>query len=322
MLQIRRILHPTDFSTGARAALGHALHLARRHDAVLHVLHVIPTFGSDPLRGAFDASLDEAAFYRRLREAADVQIDAALGAFDTTGVVVERVSSRGNAPAPVILDYARDERMDLIVMGTHGRRGFRDMLLGSVTQEVVRRAYCPILTVRTPAGDGVPEVKVGRVLAPVDFSDSSREAVRCAKALAALYEAPLDLLHVVGVPRNPELYDQSFPLFDQVKENAVAASMQGLRQLAEETDGPPVATVCHVRTGYPAREIVTFAESRPAGLVVMATHGLTGLQHFLFGSVSEKVVQRAPCPVFVVRSFGHSLLPEPSAPARADEEKA
>lgn len=319
MLQIRTILHPTDFSAGARAALGHALHLARQHEARLHILHVAPTFGNDPLRGAFDASVDEETFYRHLWQEADVQMQSALGAFgepDRADVEIQRVHSRGNAPGPVIVEYAEDQRVDLIVMGTHGRRGFREMLLGSVTQEVVRRVQCPVLTIRVQEDETTRVDGIARLLVPVDFSASSRQAVVYAKELAALYAAELDLLHVVGVPRNPELYDQSFPLFDEVKTNVVAASMQGLERLMSETPGPDVPASCHVRTGYPAREILLFAEEHRADMVVMATHGLTGFQHFLFGSVAEKIVQRAPCPVFVVKSFGKSLLPV--EPARAE----
>lgn len=309
MLNIHHILHPTDFSAGARAALHRALLLARRHDAVLHVLHVAPAFGADPLRGALDASVDEFTFERRLHNEGDAQMQAMLDAVDTEGVSVRCVQGRGNAPGAVILEYTEAEPIDLIVMGTHGRRGFREMLLGSVTQEVVRRSQCPVLTVCTPSEEQDEIRPIRRVLVPIDFSASSQQALRCAQELAVLYKARLDLLHVVGVPRNPELYDQAFPLFDEVKTGITDASLQGLQRLAKETLRPNVPASFHVRAGYPAREILLFAESHETDLIVMATHGLTGLQHFLFGSVSEKVVQRAPCPVFVVKSFGKSLLP-------------
>lgn len=318
MLQIHRILHPTDFSAGARAALGHALHLARRFGAVLDVLHVSPALGADPLRGAFGASLDEEAFYQHLRREADAQMEATLGAFDTGGVEIRRVQARAYAPAPAVLDYAADEDVDLIVLGTHGHRGFREMLLGSVSQEVVRRATCPVLTVPAPDGSPAPGASVARVLAPIDFSASARTALRYAEALAALYAAPLDLLHVVGAPQNPEVYRQAI-LFDEVRDNAVEAARHALHQLVDGAGAPPAGMACHVQTGYPAREILAFAEAHQTGLIVMATHGLTGLQHFLFGSVSEKVVQRARCPVFVVKSFGKALLagPETAAEGRA-----
>lgn len=307
MLTLRKILHPTDFSESADAALVQAFYLARHHDAEVHLLHVTPTFGTDPLRGAFDVAVDEEGFYKDLWRQMDARLQEVLAALPVGEVRMKRVHSRGAAPAPVILDYARNEEMDLVVMGTHGRRGVRRLLVGSVAEEVMRRAPCPVLAVHADDTQA-PLPAVRRILAPVDFSDASREALAHAKALAVLYGARLSLLHVVARAQYPDFYQASLLQQQQVEDEIVAEAEAMLQQWHEALPGAPVATTYLVRTGYPPKEILEAVEETAADLLVMATHGLTGLQHFMFGSVTEKVMRRAPCPLFIVKSFGKSLL--------------
>src|SRR5690606_34769986 len=113
-------------------------------------------------------------------------------------VVVKRAVVRDVAAAPAILQYARDQEMDLVVMGTHGRRGLRRLFLGSVAEEVVRLSVCPVLTVH--AGPIRSEALFGDILVPIDFSPHSKAALRAAASLAPELGASLDLLHVVEEP--------------------------------------------------------------------------------------------------------------------------
>jgi nucleotide-binding universal stress UspA family protein len=143
MTRFRTILHPTDFSPGSAAAFDYACDLARDYDARLIVLHavgpIIPV-GADGVIVSPD--LDE------LREIARKQLDAIRPANPT--VRVERANREGPS-TQAILEAAAEFRADLIVMGTHGRTGFRRLVLGSVTEEVLRKAPCPVMTVRAPA---------------------------------------------------------------------------------------------------------------------------------------------------------------------------
>ncbi len=147
MLPIKKILHPTDFSDGAAAAFDHALHLARHHEAELHLLHVVPTFGEDTIRGAYEAAIDADAFFQKLWDEAEAQMRALVETHQHRDVPLRHVLARGAAAGPIILDYAEAEAVDVIVMGTHGRRGVKHVLLGSVAEEVVHQALCPVLTV-------------------------------------------------------------------------------------------------------------------------------------------------------------------------------
>lgn len=309
MLRIQSILHPTDFSDSAEAALPYALDLARRHEATLHILHVTPAFGDDPLRGALDAQIDEDAFYRDLRDRMDRRMQDLLAGHDTTGVAIKRVHSRGVAAGEVIIAYAETEAVDVVVLGTHGWRGLRRLLLGSVAQDVLHHAKCPVVTVRT--GRDVP-LPVRRLLVPIDFSVHSLNALTCAKHLASAYGAALDVLHVIDPVMTEALQRAGWVNRTDTERTVRAQAEEKLAWLSGEVEGPgPVALTQHLRVGYPPEEIAALAQERGTDLIVIATHGLRGLDRFPMGSVAASVLRAAPCPVFLTRPFGRSLLPPP-----------
>jgi nucleotide-binding universal stress UspA family protein len=322
MMRIRQILHPTDFSSCAHAAFEHALFLARKHGSVVDVFHVSPTFGEDPIRGAFESAIDEQAFYKALWEKADREMRAYLEAHDTSGVTIKRIHTRGPSVKEVILEYAVSEDVDLIVLGTHGRHGVRRVLLGSVAETVVREAPCPVFTVHAKEKEGMADVrKVRHILAPFDFSYHSREALRYAKELAALYEAHLDLLHVIQQTTYPDFYNAASLSSEVPDRDLEAEARREMEKVYELTLGPNGSASFHAVTGNPAFEILAFAERRPSDMIVMATHGQTGVQQFFTGSVTERVVRSAPCPVFTVRSFGKSLFFRQASDEEAQVEK-
>ncbi len=295
MLQLRKILVADDFSPSSDQALRYAADLAGNLGAGLHVLHVEVLFG-----GSSASSSDRKVMKNKLQE-------RLLGV--APGVDLDRCSfvvSRNLEPATEILDYAEAEGVDVIAVGTHGRRGLRHLLLGSVAEEVVRLASCPVLTVRA-AGKGTP-LYGGAILVPVDFSRHAREALRVARALAVQFGAHLELMHVVEESLHPAFYNTGvFSIYDiqpDIEEQVLAQ----LKALHESTEGPDVPVTYRVGPGHAAQEIVRRAEEGGHSLIVMATHGLRGLEHVMVGSVTERVVRAAPCPVFTVKSFGKSLL--------------
>ena len=303
MLTIKRILFPTDFSTCAESAFAQAAFLAERYGAELHVLHVEVEPQHHPAAELLDELLiDEqsapaptqpllAQRYARSATAAPFLVHAHLEALSA---------------ADAILDYATEHDVDLIVMGTHGRRGMRRFWLGSVAEEVVRRSTCPVFTVRPPMLDkGAAPLE--RILVPVDFSDYTRLAITYARHLAEAYGASLDLLHVVEEAVLPHVYGIE-PVAVSVAD-IQDRTREALKNLVSGLDlGLPAEA--HVLIGHPALSIVQYAERTQPDLIVVATHGRTGFRRFLMGSVAEKVVRMAPAPVFTVKSFGRSLLPE------------
>ena len=295
MLDIRKILVPRDFSACSNRALREGIVLARRYGAALHVLHAEVLYGEP--------------YAPYVVEAPGTGLEAALvddiGALDLA--VVPAVVRDVAAPAGIVA-YARQHNIDLIVMGTHGRRGLRRMLLGSTAEEVVRTAPCPVFTVSRDA-DANP--LQGPFLVPVDFSEHSRLALRHARALAAEAGARLHLLHVVEDQLHPAFYDFAVHSIYDLDPDIDQKALAELETFFHETEGPAVEVAFDVRHGAAAREIAAFAEAVPATLVVLATHGLRGLDHVLMGSVAEKVVRTAPCPVFTVKSFGKALVGAP-----------
>ncbi|MDT8437137.1 MAG: universal stress protein [Gemmatimonadota bacterium] len=299
MLELRKILFPTDFSARSQRALSTALELTERFGAELHLLHAIVLHAEDPSDPAHHFP-DPAELSSRLEEIAESRLAASLPDRPSPArVVLER--RRGVSIAPVILEHADEMNADLIVMSTHGRRGLEHILLGSVTEEVVRRAACPVLTVRTET-PAAPAPAGRRVLVPVDFSEPSRGALRLARELAATVEGELHLLHVFERPVQPEIGVAGLwldaPDFPTVRDSL----REALETFAREAEGPDVPVTYHVTEGRAVAGILDFAEREDTDLVVIATHGLTGMAHVLLGSVTERVVRRASCPVLTVRA--------------------
>lgn len=301
MLPIEKVLHPTDFSDGAAAAFDHALHLARHFEADLHLLHVVPTFGDDPILGAYEAAVDDHAFFQELWDRAEAQMRALVETHRHRDVPLLHVLTRGAAAGPAILNYAEAEAIDVIVMGTHGRRGVKHLLLGSVAEEVVHRAPCDVLTVRRQQGPGDEARPLQRILAPVDFSEQAVPLVQAAKEVAGSYGAQLHLLHVMAplVPLAP--FSPSLSIHDLVPD-VTEKTQARLEALLQEAAGPDVPAEVHVREGHPARTIIEVSEAQRADLIMIAPRGLTGLERFFLGSVAERVIRTASCPVLVAKT--------------------
>lgn len=162
MIALKNILVATDFSEPADAALTYGRTLARSFDATLHVLHVtqdiyLQAFGSE----AYVAPVPD--LQRDIDDAARKHLDELLIDSDASGPATRKVLRTSNSPARSIVEYAREESVDLIVMGTQGRGGVAHLLMGSVAERVVRTAPCPVLTVRHPEHEFV----VPDTLAPV-----------------------------------------------------------------------------------------------------------------------------------------------------------
>lgn len=147
MIRLERILHPTDFSEPAKQALEYAKALCERFDAELHALHVLPNLAAVPLSpGGFVPPQLTRSQQEYRREAAE-QLAALVPADWQAKHPVHRVTDQGPAFLAII-EYAREADIDLIVMGTHGRSGLSQMMMGSVAEKVVRKSRCPVLTVR------------------------------------------------------------------------------------------------------------------------------------------------------------------------------
>ncbi len=313
MLNIHRVLFPTDFSDGSKQAFPQAAYLADWHDAELRVLNVTGRHRHDysEAKEHFPIPVDTLTDWLHSPSG-----DAAQGQWpnlNELSLIQEQIESA--APAEEIVEYSEEEDIDLVVMGTHGRRGVDRMLFGSVTEEVVRKASCPAFTVRTGA-EVAPGQAVRRVLVPIDFSDASEVALQHAKEIALTYGAEIDLLHVVEEPFHPPVYEVKPSGFHT--QEVIDRVEKQLGDMAREDIGYEHVMV-QATAGYPPHEILDYIDENEVDLTVVATHGRTGLDRIVLGSVAERVLRQSPKPVFVVKPGRTSLLPSASADATAGE---
>ncbi len=297
-MRVRRILWPTDFSECAGAALDHAVRMASRHHAALELLHVAVLSEEDPFLPP-DRLPDREQVQRRLRQIAAREKTRQILVNTAAPIEIGRHQRRAKTAAAEILRFAAEKGVDLIVIGGHGQRGFRRYFLGRVAEEVVRLAACPVLTVREPVDWQVSSGRAGGapcgpLVVPIDFSRHSAAALRAAKGLAVVHGGRLDLVHVVEPVTGPRPAGAGDASTDRIEDR--------LATFADEVLGrPKVEFRLEVIEGIAAPSITAHAEGSRADLILIATHGLTGLRQFLLGSVTEKVVRTARCPVLTIK---------------------
>ena len=284
-----RILFPTDGSDAAEAVLEYVLDVAEAGDATLYVLNVADTSTDSVTRIGTDV-VD--ALELEGEELVEETAKRARG----RGIEVVTQVEQGD-PSATIVEYADLQDVDLIAMATHGRRGLDRMLLGSVTERVARKASPPVLTIR-PDDDVAGEYPPESVLVPTDGSPVAAAAVDEAAALAAEYGARLHVLTIV----DPAVlgYDVHSAMATDVLEDRAESILDDAVERAEDTGAGDVVRTTEF--GSPRRTIVRYAADESADLVVMGTHGRSGIDRFLMGSVTEGTVRTAPVPVLTVRS--------------------
>lgn len=308
MLQVDSILFPTDGSAGAGFAHAHAVFLAHQFDAELHILHVVE---------AQMSNLDDLAQLVEIREQ-DILEQLHIPASSDTGAPsdahIHRATRTDDSAAGGVLAYAAEQDIDLIVMGTHGRRGVDRLLMGSVAEEVVRLSACPTLTVCC-RNQPEPDRDINQILVPMGLSDHTDALFAHALAIGATYDAQLRLVHVIEKAVFPPVYGiEEASSYDEAVERRVRRALATYANAADEQGVEAAVAVLH---GHPAEAILNILDDGSIDLVTIATHGRTGIKRLLMGSVAEKVIRMAPCPVFTVKSFGKSLVSARPVPARS-----
>lgn len=292
-MEIRNVLFPTDFSEPSQCALPHALEVARRFDAGITLLHVRSPYADDPNRPEFH-------FFDDGKYSAYVEQELANACSGIgEGHRVRSALVREVNPAAGILDFVRDDRVDMIVMGTHGRTGLGHFFLGSVAERVVRHAPVPVLTVASRQEDYRSQPGYRKLLVAYDFSNHSREAAVRANELARVYGARLQVLYVIEEEVHPGYYEQWKVSLREEMPEIIGDARKSLAELLGEDGMENVEVFVEVGdgAGRAHREISGFARKQQTDLIVMGTYGLSGVEHMLLGSTTERVIRIAPCPV-------------------------
>lgn len=311
MARRETILVPVDFSECSKAAVRRALALAAARGSGITLLHAcsIPPIGLEP---GFTASLgDELARSERTRFAAFAD------EFEDAGVPIAR-SFRETDAARAIHDAARDPDVTLIVMGSHGRRGFDRLLLGSVAARVVQGSPRPVLVVRSDASGEQEAFR--SILLATDFSAHAERVEPIVVAWARQFAAEVEVFHSIRETSTllaPYAVVGSSDFEGEMFEAARCRMREVVRRLVDQG----VRATSKIVYGAPAEEILRRAESTHVDLVAVGTRGYSGIQRFLLGSVAQRVLAQAPCSVVVdgdeTSALGRALGEDRPSPIKA-----
>lgn len=284
-----KLLFPTDGSDGAAAVFDHVLDVAEANDATVHVLNVADTTRESvtQLRGQVVDALEQAGVQT---------VQAAAKRASDRGVPSVTEVMQGE-PYRTIVDYADTYDVDLVIMPTHGRRGLERFLLGSTTERVVRRSDVPVLTIR-PDDDVTVRYPYRNVLVPTDGSTPANAALTLGIDVADTASAALHLLSVVDV-RSLGI-DVRADIQTAALEESAEEVLDAAADRAREAGVAPAATAVEFGGSVP-RTIRTYVADHDVDLVVVGTHGRTGFDRYVLGSVTEQLVRTAPVPVLTVR---------------------
>lgn len=280
---LKNILWATDLSAPCEAALPYVLALARRYDARVCVTHIVPPCPANA------ESCDD-LFDKRRRSTEEMILG--LRSQGRLHGVRHLVLVREGRIAQTLCDIIHDYAIHLLVIGTRGRTGMTKMLLGSVAQEMVRRAPCQVLSIGARCSAGVAEDIVPRnIICATDFSPDSGAALGTALSLARDHQARLTLVHVAENMRT-QTHDGKLLLIETFKKR--------LKELVPQVRKERCDLNFVVAFGSAATQILELAEKLPADMIVLGSRRTTGLGGRLPGSTAYPVISNALCPVLTV----------------------
>jgi len=281
---IKNVLLATDFSISAEKALQAAISIAKIFDAELKIANILP-----PPAYLMDGSVGVSEAYSILKKLSEDKITHLEQSRLLQGVRYRTILRDGDVPG-TIRDLIEEEKIDLVVCGTHGAHGLERVILGSVAEEIFRSVRCPVLTV----GPKVKEtsVRFDNLLFTTDFSLASMRAAQYALSFAQENQAKIMLLNVIK-------------RLDSEDARAIAdAYDEGLGNL-QMFVGPEAALWCEPRLqvefGEPAQAILRMAKENDAHLIIMGVKPAHAAASHTLWSTAAHVVQNAPCPVLTVR---------------------
>lgn len=329
MIQIKKILVPTDFSKGAGVAYPVAQNIADTFGSVIDFIHVIPTLkylneSIKRLGVPLDMNKD---IYPRIIEESEIKLKKAMGQYlkeINSGKYIIKVERR---PSEAIIEYAKKNSYDMIVMGSHGKDETK-FIRGGTTERVIRGSKIPVFSVDSRF-DGN---NVNNIVLTTDSSELSISAFPLAVTLAESYGADLTLFHVIElygsvseeIPRNPakgeqiSIYEGIINRINHFLDSRKFDSMHVQRSgvtfedeviITEGDKSKTIPLYTKIEKGISAHyEIETYATEH-ADIVVMATHGHSGFAHLILGSTAEKVAQYVRKPVVTIRPDENDFKP-------------
>ena len=297
-IQLKRVLCATDFSDLSNRTISFGVALAKTFGAKLFVCHIIDLpFAA--MNG--EVQLDPIEQQDRMTTYAQDQLEQM---FEKEPIDWEPLISIGHT-ADEISRIVDEKRIDFVISATHGRSGLKRLLLGSVTERLMRTLSCPLLIIKEQ-GKEVPEIKrtsfpPKRILVGCDFSINSDLAFQYGLAMAQEFEAELHLVHVVEPPvyQNVLFSDVSSGLYNR------EAMIDELSDKLNRKVPPEARNWCDLKTilleGNADEEITRYADFKEVDLIVVGVRGHGLVETLFVGSTTDRVARRSPCPVLSVR---------------------
>ena len=271
VLKMEKLLLASDRSEFSEGAIREAIKLAKTCSSKLYIISVAET----PDIRAYNYPL---AAFEKLEILTKQHLESLKEMAEKEGLVCEIIERRGPEAYRYIVDEAAKNNVEMIIMGRRGRTGITRVMMGSVTANVIGDAPCKVLVVPRFA-----RISLQKILVPTDgsiFSDlASREAISIAKRVRGS-------LIVLSVAKK----DENLPVAE--------ASVGMVKEIAEK-EGIKVEALTLL--GNPHEVIVYTAENKSVGLIVIGSHGRSGIERLLMGSVTERLIGHAGCPVLVVK---------------------
>lgn len=274
---MQKILVPCDFSEQAISAFRMATDLASQSNRELHLLYVVelPVLHDSMLMPTLSF---EESLLNELRDKAEAQFTRIKNEFASEVPLITSVVY-GNPPM-MILEYVEHNGIELVVMGTRGVSGIRELIIGSTAEKIVRRSPCPVITVRKY----VPSKEIRNIVFPNSLEENQEELLQGIKALQHFFKAGLHLVWI----NTPAHF---------TADNISMIRLQDFAKRYMLTN----YTVNIFNDTHEESGVINFAHMIKADMIAMGTHGRRGIHHIMSGSVTEDVVNHIDCPIWTYR---------------------
>lgn len=289
--RVEKILLSTDGSEYSEGAIREAIKLAKKCSSKLTVLTVIDT------NPEFDALAPQ--LVEKKEKEARLNIDAVQARARQYGVDCDTIVHEGEEPYKYIVDEAIKSKSTMIVMGRRGRTGLKKLVMGSVTSRVIGHAPCNVLVVPKAA-----QLEFKNIVVATDGSKYSAAAASEALGLAKWNGSALTVISVVPSElMTPSDIDFTITQRELIAEKEMHEAEKNAKVVKEAAQKEGVVVKAFVLSGRPADAIIETAQEKNADLIVLGSHGRTGVERLLMGSVAERVIVLASCPVLVVKGM-------------------
>ena len=297
---LKNILFATDLAEDSQAAIPYIRAIAGEFGSTIHVLHVLSPepMLEIPLDIPPELDADRRIALSKLKK---LIVTKPFGDAKST-ITVER-----GRMSDVLTRVVEGQAIDLIVVGTHGRRGLSKVLMGSVAEQIVRASPCPVLTVGPHCLEAQAyAVKLETIVFATDFSASAHHAVEYALSFAKAKHARLIFVHAVPrtvqvIPSGDELAGESMRIYDEIEAGELVRSRDEMARLIRSETMRGWQAEAIIESGTPAEVILAAALKKRADLIVMGAHHSATASHIPWATAST-VACSAPCPVLTVRS--------------------